>query len=108
MSLAQEFKQFINQGNAMDLAVGVIIGGAFGKIVNSLVADILMPPLGLLLGGVDFTKMQTVLGEGDKAPIVKYGTFIQNCVDFLVIALAIFLVVRTMNRMRAKADAKSA
>lgn len=103
MSLATEFKQFVNQGNAIDLAVGVIIGGAFGKIVNSLVSDIIMPPIGLLLGGVDFTKLQIALAEGEKAPVIKYGQFLQNCVDFLVIAITIFLIVRQINKVRGTA-----
>ncbi len=94
----QEFKEFAIKGNAMDLAVGVIIGAAFGKIVSSLVADLVMPLIGLLMGGVDFTGLQVQIGEA----VITYGVFLQSCVDFLIIALVLFLVVRGLNRMRKK------
>jgi len=106
-----EFKTFVNQGNAIDLAVGLVIGAAFGKIVNSLVADVIMPVLGLALGRVDFANRFVSL-SGDAyatlaaareagAPVLAYGAFINTIVEFLVVAFAIFLVVRQMNRMRA-------
>ncbi len=106
-----EFKTFVNQGNAIDLAVGLVIGAAFGKIVNSLVADVIMPVLGLALGRVDFANRFVSL-NGDAyatlaaareagAPVLAYGAFINTIVEFLVVAFAIFLVVRQMNRMRA-------
>ena len=110
MGMMEEFKQFAVSGNVMDLAVGVIIGAAFGKIVNSLVNDIIMPPIGLLLGGVDFKGMYTPL-DGKvyenmeaavkaKAPVIAYGQFIQNVVEFVILAFVIFMIVRAMNRMR--------
>ncbi|MCS6786876.1 MAG: large conductance mechanosensitive channel protein MscL [Thiobacillaceae bacterium] len=108
--MAQEFREFILRGNVVDMAVGVIIGGAFGKIVDSLVKDVLTPPLGLILGGVDFRHLYVNLGtveyatleEAEKAgaPLIKYGAFINTAVDFLIVALAIFLVVKVVNRMR--------
>jgi large conductance mechanosensitive channel len=103
-----EFKEFINKGNVMDLAVGVIIGGAFGKIVSSLVDDMISPIIGKVLGGVDLNAMKVVLGnkmEGDKVVEValKYGAFIQSVIDFLIIAFVIFLIVKAYNRFRAAA-----
>lgn len=105
-----EFKAFIDKGNAMDLAVGVIIGAAFGKIVDSLVNDILMPILGLLTGGVDFKERFIALNgqhyeslkaaQDAKAAVVAYGSFINTVLNFLIVAFAIFLIVRQMNRMR--------
>lgn len=89
----QEFKDFAMKGNVMDLAVAVIIGGAFGKIVSSLVADVIMPLIGLLMGGVKFTGLQIQIGKD----AIKYGIFLQNVVDFLIIAFTIFLVVKALN-----------
>ena len=111
MGMMQEFKEFAVSGNVMDLAVGVIIGAAFGKIVNSLANDIIMPPIGLLLGGIDFKGMYAPL-DGKvyenmdaavkaKAPIIAYGQFIQNVVEFVILAFVIFMMVRAMNRMRS-------
>lgn len=104
MSILQEFKEFAMKGNVVDLAVGVIIGGAFGKIVSSLVADVIMPPIGLLMGGVDFTKLGIVLKEAvdDKTPAVmlNYGNFIQAIVDFTIVAFAIFMAIKIMNKMK--------
>ncbi len=107
-----EFKQFVNQGNAIDLAVGVVIGAAFGKIVNSLVADVIMPVVGLALGRVDFAnRFVSLSGEPFPtlaaareagAPVLAYGAFINNIVEFFVIAFSIFLVVRQINKMRTK------
>jgi large conductance mechanosensitive channel len=100
MKIFQEFKQFAMRGNVMDLAVGVIIGGAFGKIVSSLVSDIIMPPISKLSGGINFTD----LAWGG----VRYGAFIQNIVDFLIIAAAIFLMVKAMNKLERKKQAEPA
>ncbi|MFO7566298.1 MAG: large-conductance mechanosensitive channel protein MscL [Enhygromyxa sp.] len=105
MSFTQEFKEFALRGNVVDLAVGIIIGAAFGTIVSSFVADIVMPPLGLLIGGVDFSDLRVTLREASadaEAVTLNYGLFIQAIVDFLIIALAIFFVIRTMNRMQRK------
>ncbi len=105
-----EFRKFIMRGNVIDMAVGIIIGAAFGKIVSSLVKDILMPPIGMLLGGVDFANLFIDLsGKGYKtlaeateagAPVIKYGVFINTIIEFLIIAFAIFLVVKGINRMQ--------
>jgi large conductance mechanosensitive channel len=98
--MVSEFKDFAMRGNVVDMAVGIVIGGAFGKIVSSFVADVLMPPLGLLLGGMDFSDLAVTLkaaSEGVEAVQLKYGVFIQTIVDFLIIAFAIFLVVKAMN-----------
>lgn len=92
----KEFKEFISKGNVLDLAVGVIVGGAFGKIVTSLVDDIIMPIIGLTIGGIDFSGLSLKIGEAT----VKYGMFIQNIVNFLIIAFSIFLVVKAVNKMR--------
>jgi large conductance mechanosensitive channel len=110
MGMMQEFKEFAIKGNAMDLAIGVIIGAAFGKIVTSLTNDILMPPIGMLLGGVDFTSLFISLSgqsyptlaaaQEAGAPTINYGVFIQACLDFLIIAFAIFIVVKQINRLR--------
>jgi large conductance mechanosensitive channel len=104
MSMLQEFKEFAMKGNVVDLAVGVIIGGAFGKIVSSLVADIIMPPIGILMGGVDFTKLGVVLKDAvdEKTPAVmlNYGTFVQTIVDFTIVAFAIFMAIKLMNKMK--------
>lgn len=92
----KEFKEFISKGNVLDLAVGVIVGGAFGKIVTSLVDDIIMPIIGLIIGGIDFLGLSLKIGDAT----VKYGMFIQNVVNFLIIAFSIFLVVKAVNKMR--------
>jgi len=94
MGLVKEFKEFAMRGNVMDMAVGVIVGGAFGKIVSSLVDDILMPIVGSLTGGVDFTGLAIKIGDAN----IKYGSFIQNIVDFLIIAFCIFLFVKALNK----------
>jgi len=94
MGLVKEFKEFAMRGNVMDMAVGVIVGGAFGKIVSSLVDDILMPIVGSLTGGVDFTGLAIKIGDAN----IKYGSFIQNVVDFLIIALCIFLFIKLINK----------
>jgi large conductance mechanosensitive channel len=112
MSMISEFKQFAMKGSVVDLAVGVIIGGAFGKIVASLVDNIIMPPIGLLIGGVDFTQLKFVMkaagpdGKGEVA--IGYGMFIQNTVNFLIIAFALFLVIQAMNRIKRAPDVVAA
>jgi large conductance mechanosensitive channel len=108
--MLKEFKEFAMRGNVVDLAVGIVIGAAFGKIVTSLVNDIIMPPIGLLMGGVDFSNLFVNLGSGDYptlaaakeagAPVVSYGLFINTVLDFVIVAFAIFLLVRGINRMK--------
>ncbi|MBF1500233.1 MAG: large conductance mechanosensitive channel protein MscL, partial [Prevotella pallens] len=93
MGILKEFKEFAMRGNVMDMAVGVIIGGAFGKIVSSLVDDVIMPVIGVLTGGVDFSKLSLMVGDAE----VKYGMFIQNIIDFLIIAICIFSMIKVMN-----------
>lgn len=109
MTIFEEYKKFIMRGNVIDLAVGVIVGGAFGKIVSSFVNDILMPPISLLLGGVNFKDLQFVLkaASGDTpAIILNYGSFIQTSVDFLIIAAAVFMMIKAINAMQKKEEAK--
>ncbi|MDZ7263166.1 MAG: large-conductance mechanosensitive channel protein MscL [candidate division KSB1 bacterium] len=95
----KEFKEFAMRGNVVDMAVGIIIGAAFGKIVSSFVNDVLMPPIGMLLGGVDFSNLVIRLKEG---VFIKYGVFINTVIDFIIVAFAIFLVVKGMNRLKKK------
>jgi len=105
MSIAKEFRDFINRGSVVDLAVGVIIGAAFGKIVASFVADVLMPPIGMLLGGIDFSNIAITLKsdpDPKKAVLLKIGVFINQIIDFLIVAFAIFLVVKGFNHLRKK------
>jgi large conductance mechanosensitive channel len=114
MSMVQEFKEFAVKGNAVDLAVGVVLGAAFGGVVTSLVDDVLMPPLGFLFGGVDFTNLFWTLGSGEYATLeaakeagaatVNYGSFIQSIVSFLLVAFALFLFIRAMNRLRREKE----
>jgi len=108
MGFIKEFKEFALKGNVMDMAVGVIIGGAFGKIVSSLVDDVLMPLVGMLTGNVDFTKLAYKVGEGEEAALLKYGNFIQNCVDFLIVALCIFLFIKAINKLTKKKEEEPA
>jgi large conductance mechanosensitive channel len=104
MGMLQEFVTFIKRGNVIDLAVGVIIGAAFGKIVSSLVADILMPAIGLMMGGVNFSGLAVQIGGTPEAPaLLKYGVFIQTVVDFLIIALCVFLIVKAVNALQRPA-----
>ncbi len=111
MSVLKEFKEFAMRGNVIDLAIGIVIGAAFGKIVTSLVADVIMPPLGLLIGGVNFTDLKIVMkaAVGD-APAVtlNYGNFLQVIFDFLIVAFAIFLLIKGINRFKKKEEAKPA
>jgi large conductance mechanosensitive channel len=105
MSMVKEFKEFALKGNVVDMAVGIVIGAAFGKIVGSLVSDILMPPLGLAMGGVDFSKKAVILqaAVGD-APAVSlsYGLFLNNIINFVIVAFALFVVIKAMNKMKKK------
>jgi large conductance mechanosensitive channel len=109
MKLADEFKAFTMKGNVVDMAVGIIIGAAFGKIVSSMVGDIIMPPLGLLIGGVNFTDLKLVLKAAVDAthPAVtwNYGNFLQAAFDFLIIALAVFMVIKAINAAKRKEEA---
>jgi large conductance mechanosensitive channel len=99
--MVSEFKTFIQRGNVLDLAVGVIIGGAFGKIVGSFVNDVLMPPIGLAMGGMNFTALKAVIGGSAEAPVtLNYGSFIQNVIDFLIVAFCVFLIVKAVNSMK--------
>lgn len=102
MSIASEFKQFAVKGNVMDLAVGVIIGGAFGKIVTSLVEDIIMPPLGKIIGGVNFSDLAVSLGmdPAGKEVLWKYGNFLQIAFQFLIVAFVLFMIIRTVNKLK--------
>ncbi|MFT6625126.1 MAG: large conductance mechanosensitive channel [Cycloclasticus sp.] len=111
MSIMSEFKAFAIKGNAIDMAVGIVVGVAFGKIVSSFVGDIIMPPIGILLGGVDFKDLTMVLQEASidgAAVVIKYGSFIQTLVDFTIIAFAIFMVIRAINSMKKKEEAAPA
>jgi len=117
MNWIKEFKQFAMRGNVMDMAVGIIIGAAFGKIVSSLVSDILMPPIGKLMGNVDFSNLFIVLGSGDFQSLaaakaagvatLNYGVFINTIIDFVIVAFAIFLMVKGINAMRRSEAAKA-
>ncbi|MBL8642469.1 MAG: large conductance mechanosensitive channel protein MscL [Rhodospirillaceae bacterium] len=118
MNMLKEFREFAMRGNVVDLAVGVIIGAAFGKITTSLVNDVLMPPIGVLLGKVDFSNLFFTLSEGSfpsvaaaraaGAPVVAYGMFINTVIDFTIVAFAVFLVVKQMNRLRTMTEAPKA
>ena len=108
MSMMQEFKAFAVKGNVVDLAVGIIIGAAFGKIVTALVSGVIMPPIGVLLGGVDFGDLAIVIKEASAsqpAVQISYGKFIQTLIDFIIIAFAIFMLVRGINSLKAKEEA---
>jgi large conductance mechanosensitive channel len=107
MSMSKEFKEFAMRGNVVDMAVGIVIGGAFGKIVSSLVSDVIMPLLGLILGNVNFSKLSVVLREKTataEAVTIKYGLFINTLLDFVIVALAIFMVIKQMNRLKRKEE----
>ncbi len=108
MSLISEFKEFAMKGNVIDMAVGVIIGVAFGKVISSAVADIIMPPLGLLIGGIDFSHLSIVLQAAhDKVPevAIRYGLFIQTALDFTIVAFAIFMALKVINKLKKPAAA---
>jgi len=105
MSIIKEFKEFAVKGNVIDLAVGIIIGAAFGKIVTSIVADVIMPPIGLLIGGVDFSDLVITLKAAEGATpavVISIGKFIQTLIDFTIIAFAIFLLIKVINKVKAK------
>lgn len=112
MGFLKDFKQFAMRGNVVDMAVGVIIGGAFGKIVASLVNDIIMPPIGMLLGEMDFKSLAVVLKEAEvvdgnviaEAVTLRYGMFIQNTIDFLIVALVVFVAIRAINKMKKQPE----
>jgi len=107
MSMVKEFREFAMRGNVVDMAVGIIIGAAFGKIVSSLVNDVLMPPIGLLLGGLDFSNFTLTLkeaAEGQSGVVLRYGIFLNTVVDFLIVAFAIFMLIRMINRLRRKEE----
>lgn len=111
MSFVKEFREFAVKGNVVDMAVGIIIGAAFGKIVSSLVSDVVTPPLGYLIGGVDFTKLAITLPairEGVEPVTVRYGVFLQATFDFIIVAFAIFMLVKLINRLRRAEEAKPA
>jgi large conductance mechanosensitive channel len=111
MKLADEFKAFAMKGNVVDMAVGIIIGAAFGKIVSSIVSDIIMPPLGLLIGGVNFTDLKVIMKTAtDVKPAVtwNYGNFLQVVFDFLIVAFAVFMVIKAMNAAKKKEDSAPA
>ena len=107
MGMMQEFKTFAMRGNVVDMAVGIVIGGAFGKIVSSFVADVIMPPIGLLIGGVNFSELTITLKKavGEAAAVtLNYGKFIQSVIDFVIIAFAIFMVIKGMNALKKKKE----
>jgi large conductance mechanosensitive channel len=117
MGFFKEFKEFAVRGNMIDLAIGIIIGGAFGKIVSSFVTDVIMPPIGLLLGNVDFTRLMIVLKPevaataatvAVPAVAIRYGLFINTIIDFVIIALAIFIMIHQINKFKKKEEAKPA
>ena len=122
MGMIKEFKSFAMKGNVLDLAVAVIIGGAFGKIITSFVNDVLMPPIGLLLGNTDFSNLRAIIKSGHEAIMngdqlvtpavaevsIKYGVFVNTILDFLIVAFSVFLVVRIYNRMKKKEEVKPA
>ena len=122
MGIVKEFKDFAMKGNVVDMAVGIIIGASFGKIVTSLVNDVLMPPLGILLGRVDFSQLKVVIQKGQAAVMdgvaevspavdqvaISYGAFIQTVIDFIIVAFCIFLVIKAMNKAMAKKEAEPA
>lgn len=109
-SVAEEFKKFLLRGNVVDLAVGLLIGTAFNKIVSSLVNDIMLPPIGLLIGKVTFAKLEWVIGKSatDEVLALRYGAFIQSIIDFVLIGLSVFIVVKVMNKLRNKEEEKPA
>jgi len=111
MSIVQEFKEFAVKGNAVDMAVGIIIGAAFGKIVSSAVGDVVMPPIGMLLGGMDFSALALTLSPATAdtpAVVIGYGKFIQTLVDFIIVAFAIFMLVKGINALKRKEAAEPA
>jgi large conductance mechanosensitive channel len=111
MGMMKEFKEFAMKGNVLDMAIGIVIGAAFGKIVSSFVANVLMPPIGMLLGGVDFSSLMIVLKEATEeteAVTISHGTFFNTVIDFIIIAFAIFIVIKGINSMKKKEEEKPA
>ncbi len=111
MGMMKEFKEFAVKGNVIDMAVGIVIGGAFGKIIGSLVTDVIMPPIGILLGGVDFSNLSVILKsatETTEAVMLNYGAFINTVVEFTIIAFAIFMVIKAINAAKKKEEEKPA
>ncbi len=110
MSIVKEFQEFAVKGNAVDMAVGIVIGAAFGGVVNSLVNDVFMPPLGFIIGGVDFANLEIVLKpavEAIPAVTIKYGMFINKIINFMVVAFCMFIVVKAMNHLKQSVEAKA-
>jgi large conductance mechanosensitive channel len=106
MGMIAEFREFIQRGNVVDMAVGVIMGAAFGRIVSSVVGDVLMPPVGVVTGGVDFKGLKLEIGGTPEAPVtINYGMFLQNVIDFLIIAACVFLLVKAVNSLKKPAPA---
>ena len=106
--MLKEFKDFAMRGNVVDMAVGIIIGAAFGKIVSSLVSDVIMPPIGMIMGSVSFSELAVVLGEGDGAATLNYGMFIDTVINFLIVALAVFFLIKGINSLKKKEEEKPA
>ena len=106
--MLQEFKKFAMRGNVVDMAVGIIIGAAFGKIISSLVSDVIMPPIGMLMGSVSFSELALALGEGEGAATINYGIFIDTIINFLIVAFAIFMLIKGLNSMKKKEEEKPA
>lgn len=104
--MLKEFKDFAMRGNVVDMAVGIIIGAAFGKIVSSLVSDVIMPPIGVIMGSVSFSDLVLTIGENDVA--LKYGLFIDTVINFLIVAIAVFMLIKGLNSMKRKEEAKPA
>ena len=106
--MLKEIKDFAMRGNVVDMAVGIIIGAAFGKIVSSLVSDVIMPPIGMMMGGISFSELAIALGEGENAATINYGVFIDTVISFLIVAFAIFMLIKAMNSMKKKEEEKPA
>jgi large conductance mechanosensitive channel len=106
--MLKEFKDFAMRGNVVDMAVGIIIGAAFGKIISSLVSDVIMPPIGMLMGSVSFSELAIALGEGEGAATINYGIFIDTIINFLIVAIAIFMLIKGLNSMKKKEEEKPA
>ena len=106
--MLKEFKDFAMRGNVVDMAVGIIIGAAFGKIVSSLVSDVIMPPIGMVMGGISFSDLAISLGEGEGAATINYGVFIDNVFSFLIVAFAVFMLIKALNSMKKKEEEKPA
>ena len=106
--MLKEFKEFVMRGNVVDMAVGIIIGAAFGKIVSSLVSDVIMPPIGMIMGNVSFSDLAIALGEGDAAATLNYGIFIDTVINFVIVALAVFMLIKGINSLKKKEEEKPA